>query len=158
MVSVWSEPFDLTGRNPKRGFTNCGFWIRDGELYALAALRDTRDIAPSGEEPLLLAYQWDTRSGRFGDRQVMARDYFAQNIPQRTPGKDWLILGKSGHESWAAMKAAKGGVRSLDDWTIRDLPTGSLSRSLNGTPCQMDISLPIFVPGHSPTDAQLQHR
>ena len=122
---VWSDPVDLTGRNPKRGFTNCGFWIRDGELYALAALRDVRDIEPSGEDPLLLAYKWDSRSGRFGDRQVIAKDYFAQNIPQRTPDGEWLILGKSGHESWATMKSAKGGVRSLDDWKIRDLPTGS---------------------------------
>jgi hypothetical protein len=122
---VWSAPADLTGRNPKRGFTNCGFWIRNGQLYALAALRDTRDIAPSGEDPLLLAYQWDKRSRRFGERQVIAKDYFAQNIPQRTPTGDWLILGKSGHDSWATMKSAKGGVRALDDWMIRDLPTGS---------------------------------
>jgi hypothetical protein len=122
---VWSDPIELTGRNPKRGFTNCGFWIREGQLYAMAALRDARDIAPSGEDPLLLAYKWDARSGKFGDRIVMAKDYFAQNIPQRTPAGDWLILGKSGHDSWATMKSAKGGVRSLDDWTIRDLPTGS---------------------------------
>jgi hypothetical protein len=122
---VWNEPVDLTGRNPQRGFTNCGFWIRDGQLYALAGLRDARDIQPSGEDPLLLAYRWDTRTKRFGERQVIAKDYFAQNIPQRTPAGDWLSLGKSGHDSWATMKSAKGGVRSIDDWTIRDLPTGS---------------------------------
>lgn len=122
---VWSEPVDLTGRNAKRRFTNCGFWIRDGELFALAALRDARDIEPSGEDPLLLAYKWDKRAKRFGSPVVMVRDYFAQNIPQRTPDGDWLILGKSGHDSWATMKSAKGGVRSLSDWTIRDLPTGS---------------------------------
>jgi len=29
----------------------------------------------------------------------MARDYFAQNIPQRVPDGDWLILGKSSHDS-----------------------------------------------------------
>jgi hypothetical protein len=54
----------------------------------------------------------------------MAQDYFAQNIPQRTPDGDWLILGKSGHESWAAIKSAKGGVKSLADWSIRELPPG----------------------------------
>jgi hypothetical protein len=119
----WSEPLDLTGRNPKRTYTACGFWLRDGEMFALAALRDAnRDAPKSGEDPLLLAFKWDQQANRFAERQVIARDFFAQNIPQRAPDGDWLILGKSGSESWAAMKSAKGGVKRIDDWTIRDLP------------------------------------
>lgn len=118
----WSEPVDLTGRHPKRRYTACGFWLRDGEMYALAALRDASDAGPSGEEPLLLAFKWDSKAGRFGERTLIAKDYFAQNIPQRTPAGDWLILGKGGVGSWGPMKSAKGGVKSIDDWTIRDLP------------------------------------
>lgn len=117
----WSPPSDLTGRHPKRGYTNCGFWSRDGELFALAALRDARDT-PSGEDPLLLAYPWDRGSGRFGGSRVVAKDFFAQNIPQRTPDGEWLILGKSGSDSWATMKSATGGVSALNDWKVRDLP------------------------------------
>jgi hypothetical protein len=118
----WSEPVDLTGRHPKRRYTACGFWLRDGEMYALAALRDARDGGKSGEDPLLLAFKWDAKSGKFGERHVIARDFFAQNIPMRTPAGDWLILGKGGSGSWIPMKSAKGGVKSIDDWTIRDLP------------------------------------
>lgn len=119
---TWSGPVDLTGRHPKRRYTDCGFWRRDGEMFALAALRDASDAGPSGEEPLLLAFKYDVKTGRFGERQVVARNFFAQNIPERTPDGDWLILGKGGSGSWGPMKSAKGGVKAIDDWTIRDLP------------------------------------
>jgi len=122
---AWSAPRDVTGRNANRSFTNGGFWVRDNELYVLASLRDARDVPSPGEAPLLLGFKWDPQAQRFGERTVMAQDYFAQNVPQRTPDGDWLMLGKSGHDSWAAMKSAKGGVRGIDDWTIRNLPTGS---------------------------------
>ena len=119
---TWSAPVDLTGRHPKRRYTACGFWLREGEVYALAALRDASDAGPSGEEPVLLAFKYDAQTGRFGERTVIAKDFFAGNIPQKTPAGDWLILGKGGVGSWGPMKAAKGGVKAIDDWTIRDLP------------------------------------
>ncbi|MDO8540972.1 MAG: exo-alpha-sialidase [Opitutaceae bacterium] len=118
----WSEPIDLTGRHPRRRYTACGFWLRDGGMFALAALRDASDAGKSGEEPVLLAFPWDATVGRFGERTVIAKDFFAGNIPQRAPDGDWLILGKGGVGSWGPMKSAKGGVKALDDWTIRDLP------------------------------------
>ncbi|MBL9216127.1 MAG: exo-alpha-sialidase [Opitutaceae bacterium] len=119
---AWSAPQELSGRHPRRRYTTGGLWIRDGELYALAALRDARDIEPTGEDPLLFAYRWDRRTGRFGEGQVILREYFAQNVPQRAPDGDWLVLGKDGRSSWQTMKSAKGGVRALADWTVRDLP------------------------------------
>jgi hypothetical protein len=118
----WEAPVDLTGRHPRRRYTACGFWLRDGEMFALAALRDASDAGPSGEEPVLLAFQWDSRNGRFGERTVIAKNFFAGNVPERAPDGDWLILGKGGVGSWGPMKSAKGGVRAIDDWTIRDLP------------------------------------
>ena len=121
-AASWSQPIDLTGRNPKRRFTDCGFWLRDGEMFALAALRDASHADPSGETPVLLAYLYNSRTGRFGEARVIANDFFAGNIPQRTPAGDWLILGKGGVGSWGPMKSAKGGVKAIDDWTIRDLP------------------------------------
>jgi hypothetical protein len=118
----WSEPMDLTGRHPKRRYTACGFWLRDREVYALAALRDASDAGSSGEEPVLLAFKYDPKTRRFGERTVIAKNFFAGNVPQKTPDGDWLILGKGGVGSWGPMKAAKGGVKAIDDWTIRDLP------------------------------------
>jgi hypothetical protein len=119
---AWGPAFDLTGRESDRRFTACGFWIREGTMYGLAALRDATGGPETGREPVLLAYRWDTQSKRFVDRQVIARDFFAGNIPERTPDGAWLILGKSGGGSWVPMQTAKGGVKSMDDWTIRDLP------------------------------------
>ena len=121
-ATAWGPAVDLTGRESDRRFTACGFWIREGTLYALAALRDATGGPETGEEPVLLAYRWDTQSKRFVDRKVIARDFFAGNIPECTPDGAWLILGKGGVGSWGAMKTAKGGVKSMDDWTIRDLP------------------------------------
>lgn len=119
---AWGEPVDLTGRHPRRRYTACGFWRRGGELYALAALRDASDGGKTGEDPLLLAFPYEPATGRFGERRVIARDFFAQNIPELTPGGDWLILGKGGTGSWGPMKSARGGVKAIDDWTVRDLP------------------------------------
>lgn len=118
----WSEPVDLTGRESDRRYTACGFWIRDGEMYALAALRDATGGPDTGRQPVLLAFKWDSRTKRFGERQVIATDYFPGNIPDRVPDGDWLMLGKGGVGSWGPMKTAKGGVKSMSDWTIRDLP------------------------------------
>lgn len=118
----WDDPVDLTGRHPKRRYTDCGFWLRDGEMFALAALRDASDVGKTNEDPLLLAFKYDKKTGGFGERQIIAKDFFAQNIPMRTPAGDWLILGKGGVGSWGPMKSAKGGMKAIDDWTIRDLP------------------------------------
>ena len=120
----WSDPVDLTGREEDRRYTAAGFWLRDGELFALAALRDAlpADDYGTGKTPLLLAYRWNSETGRFGDRQTIARDYFPGNVMARAPDGDWLMLGKSGAGNWAPMKSAKGGVARIEDWTIRDLP------------------------------------
>ncbi len=118
----WSDPVDLTGREADRRYTACGFWIREGEMYALAALRDAMDDRTTGKEPVLLAFKWNPQTKRFGEPEVIARDFFAGNIPERTPDGDWLILGKNGVGNWGIMKAAKGGVKSISDWTIRGLP------------------------------------
>jgi len=122
----WSEPIDLTGRNPARRFTDCGFWLRDGEMYALTALRDSSHAEETGETPVVLAYKWDSRSQRFGAPTTILANFFVQNVPQKTPAGDWLILGKGGVGSWGSMKSARGGVKGLDQWTIRDLPGANL--------------------------------
>ncbi len=122
----WSAPIDLTGRNPVRCFTDCGFWLRDGEMYALAALRDSSHDDDSGETPVVFAYKWDSKSQRFGVPATILANFFPQNVPQRTLAGDWLILGKGGVGSWGTMKSAKGALKGLDQWTIRDLPGADL--------------------------------
>lgn len=118
----WGPAIDLTGREIDRRFTACGFWIREGTLYALAALRDAWGGSNTGRDPLLLAYRWDEEKKAFVDRKTIIRDFFAGNIPEPTPDGSWLILGKGGVGSWGPMKSAKGGIKAIDDWTIRDLP------------------------------------
>jgi hypothetical protein len=126
----WSAPIDLTGRETDRRYTACGFWLRGPEMYALAALRDSHEGEKTGKQPVLLAFKWNSPTRSFGERQVIAVDFFAGNIPMRAPDGDWLILGKGGVGSWGPMKAAKGGVKSISDWTIRDLPgAGSLEEA-----------------------------
>lgn len=118
----WSAPIDLTGREPERRYTACGFWLRGDERYALAALRDPYGDVVTGRKPVLLGYRWNSQSKSFGKPQVMVEDYFAGNIPLPVPDGDWLMLGKGGRGSWGPMKSAKGGVRSISEWVIQDLP------------------------------------
>lgn len=121
---TWSEPIDLTGREEDRRYTAGGFWRREGELFALAALRDAHPAEDyrTGKMPVLIAYRWNTATQRFGEGQIIARDFFPGNVMERAPDGDWLMLGKGGTGSWGPMKAAKGGVKSISDWSVRDLP------------------------------------
>lgn len=132
----WSEPIDLSGRNDERKFTASGLWIREGAMYALVSLRDSQheETVETGEDPLLFAYKWNSERDEFEEPVVMAVDYFAQNIPQKLPNGKWMILGKGGGAdgqfSWGPMKAAIGGVESIDDWSISNLPgAGSLEEA-----------------------------
>lgn len=121
-ATSWRPAIDLTGRENNRRFTACGFWIREGELFALAALRDATGGPDTGLEPVLFAYHWDKALRRFADRRVILRNFFAGNVPARVLDGDWLMIGKGGVGSWGPMKAAKGGVQAIDDWSVRDLP------------------------------------
>lgn len=125
-AATWSAPVDLTGRERDRRFTSCGFWLRDGKMLALAALRDAVDGPVTGRKPVLLAFPWDPGTESFGPPQVIATDYFNGNIPARTPEGAWLMLGKGGTGSWGPMKTARGGVSAIDAWTIRDMPGAGL--------------------------------
>jgi hypothetical protein len=120
--TIWSTPIDLTRRVEGRRFTACGFWVRDGELLALASLRAGRGGPATGDENPLLAYRWDTREKKFGPSVVVAKNFFPNNIPKLAPDRTWLMLGKSAGGSPRGMMKAKGGVTSLDAWTIGPLP------------------------------------
>ena len=119
---TWRPAIDLTGRDPKRRYTACGFWLRNDKLYALAALRDAPRRPRTGETPLLLAFCWDETTERFDEPVVIATDFFPNDAPQLTPRGEWLMLGKSGTGSWGPMRSAIGGVNGIDEWKIQDLP------------------------------------
>lgn len=80
----------------------------------------TRDARPTGEEAVLCAFEWDSARQKFGERTTLLPNFFAQNIPQRLRGGDWLMLGKHGGGAWEGMKAARS--RDGRNWSVSDLP------------------------------------
>jgi hypothetical protein len=123
---VWTEPRKLAEGIPGRAYTPCGFWIREGEVFALAALRNSRDGAPGADDNPLIAYRWSKKDSVFEYDRVMAGDFFAVDAPRMSPDGQWLMIGKSGGgdaSSRARKRVAKGGVRSVDDWSFGPLST-----------------------------------
>jgi hypothetical protein len=124
---AWDAPQDLTGRKEGRRFTVVGLWRRENQLFALVSLRDSRDEKGrrlnSASNPLL-AYPWDEGKGAFGTPVVLMENFFSNNVPQKTPNGEWMMLGKGVGKEERKMRAARGGEKSLQDWMIADLPPG----------------------------------
>jgi hypothetical protein len=118
----WSEPVDLTERPERFRYTAGGFWIRDGELLALASRRSGRDGPDTGDDNPLLGFRWKAKEKKFGPPFVIAKNFFPNNVPQLTPDREWLMLGKSAARSARGMMMAKGGVSPVDIWTMGPLP------------------------------------
>ncbi len=62
---TWSQPLEIMGSSPREGFRYIarGFWVRDGELLALAshdeAFNAQGRVHFFGKSLQLLAYEWD---------------------------------------------------------------------------------------------------
>lgn len=107
----WSEARALTpSEEGYRTFAR-GFWVRDGELIALAA-RDEAVRPLFGPGLTLLGYRWNGQ--RFEAPVVIARDAINNFPPRKTASGDWL-MSKRDHKMNVSM--LRGGVRSVSDWT-----------------------------------------
>lgn len=106
----WSEARALTpSEEGYRTFAR-GFWVRDGELIALAA-RDEAVRPLFGPGLTLLGYKWNGQ--RFDAPVVIARDAINNFPPRKTASGDWL-MSKRNHKMNVSM--LRGGVTSPSDW------------------------------------------
>ncbi|MBM3782710.1 MAG: alpha/beta fold hydrolase [Acidobacteria bacterium] len=112
----WSAPRALTpSEEGFRSFAR-GFWIRNGELIALAARDEAvRPLFGPGLE--LRGYKWN--GTRFGSPIVVARDAINNFPPRQMPSGEWLFARRDHRMNLTLLR---GGVRSESDWTVVDVP------------------------------------
>lgn len=120
----WTGASKLTPGIVGMAYTPSGFWIRDGKLYMLAALRRARD-AGGHNEPELQVYQWNAETSSFEYLTVISKNFLANDSPRLTSDGQWLMFGRphvKTSSSENVLRMAKGGKESLDDWSFRQMP------------------------------------
>ena len=116
----WSEPKILAGPPPEEGFRliSRGFWIRDGQLLALAshdeAYREGRVhfFGPSLE---LRAWAWQPDRGEWKPLGAIAKAAINNFPPQRLPNGQWGMICR-GPDYRRDVFMLVGGVESPATW------------------------------------------
>ncbi|MCA9269258.1 MAG: exo-alpha-sialidase, partial [Planctomycetales bacterium] len=117
---AWSEPKDLSGPPRREGFgwIARGFWIREGQLLALAAHFNAPDYR--GEGLSLEAFRWNEDRRQWLAHGTVYDDAMNNFPPRQLPGGAWMM---SRRDHRAQVSVMIGGVKSFDDWQVRPLAT-----------------------------------
>lgn len=111
---TWSAPRILAGP-PKDGYAYIarGFWVRDGELLALAAHFKGKGAFGVNKELQLQALAWDKKTQAWQPRGLVFADAINNFPPQRLPTGAWMMTRR---DSRFNVFMLVGGVKALDDW------------------------------------------
>jgi hypothetical protein len=111
---TWSEPKVLIPP-PKEPYAYIarGFWVRDGELLALAAHYKGKGAFGVDKELKLEAYAYDPKAERWTFKGVVFEDAINNFPPELLPRGGWLMTRR---DSRFNVYALVGGVRGIDDW------------------------------------------
>ena len=125
----WSEPEFLTpeppdsgkdsphyGRRTDKGFRFIarGFWQRDGELLALAALDEAGDFfGPSLE---LRAFRWNPEKKGWDEAGVVYDNAINNFPPKKIPTGAWMMSRRKYTYKTDDIEFLVGGIKSLSDW------------------------------------------
>lgn len=122
---TWSEAREIAGPSSRQDWRYIarGFWVRDGQLLALASHDEVYDA--QGRKRLfgpgleLRAWAWDGAKAAWRDAGVVARDAINNFPPRRVPGRDeWLMILRDHRR---AVYGLVGGVKSISDWARVEL-------------------------------------
>ncbi len=114
----WSPPADLSGPPRIKGFgwIARGFWIRDGEMLALA----THFNAPGyeGEGLSLEAFHWNAEEKQWSAHGTVLNDAMNNFPPKKLPNGEWMMTRRDHQRQVSVMI---GGNKTFDSWKIREL-------------------------------------
>lgn len=114
----WKKPDDLSG--PPRidgfGWIARGFWMRDGEVLALAS----HFKAPGypGEGLSLEAFRWNEAKGKWQAHGTVRDDTLNNFPPKRLPSGQYMMTRRDHRQQVSVMI---GGDESFNQWRIRPL-------------------------------------
>lgn len=125
----WSEPKFLTSIPPNSGpdsphygtrtnkgmrYIARGFWIRDGEMLALASLDEAAGFfGPSLE---LHAFRFSKTSGAWNDAGIVFKNTINNFPPLKLRTGDWMMSRRMHDYKTSGVHFLVGGVKALDDW------------------------------------------
>lgn len=110
----WSEARALTGP-PQEGYGYIarGFWVRDGELLALAAHFKGKGAFGVNKELQLRALAWDAKASAWKPRGLVYADAINNFPPQPLTTGEWMMTRR---DSRFNVSVLVGGRKGLDDW------------------------------------------
>lgn len=126
---AWSKPEFLTPEPPHSGiesefygtrskeglrWISRGFWVREGELYALASLDEAAGFfGPSLE---LHAFQNDRTTQEWKDAGIVYDDAINNFPPKMLPNNQWMMSRRSHDYGKTGVHFLIGGTKSIHDW------------------------------------------
>lgn len=132
---TWSEAKDITDTPPAPdGWIARGFWIREGELLALAS----RFKSPGyhGYGLSLHAFKWDPDEDKWKHHGMVQDNALSNFPPGKLPSGEWMM---SRRDSTQHVHVMYGGVKAFNDWT-------SISLVSHRERSDVKVSEPVWWP------------
>lgn len=90
-----------------------GFWLRDGELLALAAHFRAPGAFGVNKELQLRAFLWDKAADTWREKGLLYENAINNFSPVRLASGEWLMTRRDARFN---VYMLRGGVKTLDDW------------------------------------------
>jgi sugar lactone lactonase YvrE len=118
----WSVDGEIVGppAQPNFRYIARGFWVRNGQLLALASLDEAGPYF--GPSLQLLAFQWDSAGQNWNPLGVVYNDAINNFPPQQLATGEWAIVRRD-HNLNESLLA--GGLTSPLDWQAFDIVTAN---------------------------------
>lgn len=125
----WTQPSFMTPVPPDSGpksphyntrtdkgwrWISRGFWLRNGQLLALASLDEAAGFFGQGLE--LHAFQWNPQERKWHDLGVIADNAINNFPPSKLADGRWMMSRRPWDYKTAGVHFMVGGVDRLDDW------------------------------------------
>jgi hypothetical protein len=113
------------GIRSKEGFRyiSRGFWVRDGELLALASLDEADGFF--GPSLKLLAFQWVPDQQRWVEKGVVKENGINNFPPKQLPSGEWMMSRRTFDYKQRGVDFLVGGIESIDSWKEVPVPGSS---------------------------------
>jgi hypothetical protein len=112
----WSAPKSITGPPAEgRAYIARAFWVRDGELLALAASYKGKGAFGVDKDLKLVAFAWNKLSVSWKPKGVVFEDAINNFTPQKLSTGEWMMTRRDARFNVSMLV---GGVKALDDWRV----------------------------------------
>lgn len=110
----WSEPKMLSGPPAQgRAYIARDFWVRDGELLALAASYRGKGAFGVDKDLKLVAFAYDRTADTWKEKGVLYEDAINNFAPQKLSTGEWMTTRRDARFNVSMLI---GGTKALHDW------------------------------------------